>query len=103
MSRAAKITHAFAGMFPPTLETFVALVRIRYRQQLLLAIQTGRCGEVDRYEHALGVADGMVAVLYDVNTDDAHGKLQRVQRVKRAILAHLERERAMIAALPHGG
>ena len=82
----------FAGLSPPTPETFVAQLRGRYRFRLRIAIGHIREAlEVTEPERKLwnlcqaayyvGVADGMVYALYDANTADAHSALKRVERV----------------------
>ena len=71
--------NVFAGLKPADIETFTAQVRMRYYQYVRLAIQSA--DEPERRERFLGVAEGMVCTLYDINTEDAHVKLTHLERL----------------------
>ena len=80
----------FNGLNPPTLACFVAQVRFRYRKALRHAISASRDRERPGWMHFYsfwcGVADGMVMVLYDVNTPDAYDKARRLDRVRQFVV-----------------
>lgn len=80
MSR--KIANPFGCMSPPTVETFAWLLRVQFRQSIRHAISEFRAGNREGAAYFLGIADGMVYALYDVNTDDAYDKLTRLRRVR---------------------
>ena len=67
-------------MNPPTVDTFAAIVRMRYNLFVRMAIGGLRRGESPDF--ALGVAKGMVYVLYDLGASDAHQKLKRVYKLQ---------------------
>lgn len=70
----------FMGLSPPNMHCFLAQVRMRYYKAMYHIIRSARYGEDSQYEQ--GVAAGMVCVLYDVGTSDAHSKLMRLSKVK---------------------
>jgi hypothetical protein len=76
------IPNPMAGLSPPTVDTLAALVRIRAVQYLRAAICSLRePAEPERVARFLGVAEGQINVLYDLNAPCAWAMLTHLRRV----------------------
>jgi hypothetical protein len=73
--------------------TMPALLRMRFRAHLRVAIDCWRLGERDRAWFHLGVADGCVSALYDTVVW-AWPYKQKVNRVRAVMEAHLAWEQS---------
>jgi hypothetical protein len=106
------VTHPFNGLAPSTVDTFAACALGRLRQRLRTAASLIRRGpyesdsdymhSLNRAAHHVGVADGMVHALYDVNHDAAYASLTHVRRVSQILESALRLQLRRASGIPGG-